>query len=86
MTDAPDPIVTLDVRHLKCPLASLVARRLLRRVTPGTTVKLLADDRASLGGFQKLCRAPAHKLLFFENGRGAFSLTIRKDGDAAHIV
>ncbi len=39
-----DEIALLDLRGLKCPLPSLMARRALLRAEPGISIALLSDD------------------------------------------
>jgi len=39
-----DPVELHDLRGLKCPLPSLMARRALMRSAPGTRIEVISDD------------------------------------------
>lgn len=78
----PDHASTMifDARHLKCPISVLAARKFLSRVAAGAAVEVISDDRASLAGFQALCRDRHHHLIGFKDRGDAFTLTIlRRD-------
>lgn len=69
-----------DARHLKCPMTVLAAKKFLQRIGAGATVEIISNDRASLAGFQALCRDFHHHLIGFEDNGDAFSLTILRRG------
>lgn len=47
---------TLDLRGLKCPMPSLLARRALERAEPGGTVEVITDDPMAPIDVPHMCR------------------------------
>ncbi len=47
---------TLDLRGLKCPLPTLLARRALRRCSPGAIIEVLCDDPLCHIDLPHMCR------------------------------
>jgi len=68
----------LDVKGLNCPLPVLRANRALRGLDPGTRLRVLTTDRASVADFRSFCRETGHDLLAFSEAAGVFSFTIRR--------
>ncbi len=68
----------LDVKGLRCPLPVLRANRVLRGLPPGTQLRVLATDRASVADFQAFCRETGHALVAFSEEAGVFRFLIRR--------
>jgi tRNA 2-thiouridine synthesizing protein A len=75
------PDMLLDLKGLRCPLPVLRASRELRRMAPGTQLRVLATDRAAIGDFQAFCRETGHALLAWSEEAGVFSFMIRRRAD-----
>ena len=71
---------TLDVRGLACPLPVLKARKVLKRLAPGTTLAVLATDPASVIDFRHFCETTAFELLGWREDAGTYSFRIRTPG------
>ena len=60
-TDAPAKIAeTLDARGLRCPLPVLRMEARLRRLAPGETLKILADDPIAAVDIPHFCKTGGH--------------------------
>jgi tRNA 2-thiouridine synthesizing protein A len=53
----------LDLRGLKCPLPSLLARRALERGKPGTTIEVFVDDPMAPIDVPHMCRQEGFEVL-----------------------
>ncbi|QEO17885.1 sulfurtransferase TusA family protein [Acetobacter vaccinii] len=73
----------LDARGLTCPLPVLKANRLLRSMEPGTRLRVLATDKASVSDFQVFCRETGHALVACTDQAGVFAFTIKRRADAS---
>ena len=73
----PDADETLDVRGLMCPLPVLKARKLLKRLAPGTTLAVLATDPASVIDFRHFCETAPFELLVWRERAGTYEFRIR---------
>ena len=71
---------TLDVRGLMCPLPVLKARKVLKRLAPGTTLKVLATDPAAVIDFRHFCETAPFELLGWEEDAGVYAFRIRTPG------
>ena len=69
---------TLDARGLACPLPVLRAHRMLRSMSPGDRLRLLATDRASVADVRAYCRDTGHELTGFAEQADLFSFVIRR--------
>ena len=83
--DAPPAVLpgadeTLDVRGLMCPLPVLKARKALKRLAPGTTLKVLATDPASVIDFKHFCETNPCELLGWHEDAGVYAFRIRTPG------
>ncbi|PZO67274.1 MAG: preprotein translocase subunit TatB [Paracoccus denitrificans] len=54
--------LTIDARHLLCPLPVLKLQKALRSVDPGTVVQLIATDPAAVIDVPHFCDAGGHLL------------------------
>lgn len=59
--ETPDEI--LDLRGLKCPLPSLLARRALKRARAGTNLTVLTDDPLAPIDIPHMCRQEGFEVL-----------------------
>jgi len=73
----------LDLKGMSCPLPVLKANRFLREMPPGSRLRVLATDRASIGDFQAYCRETGHSLLAWSEDGGVCSFLIRRHTDNA---
>ena len=76
----PDADETLDVRGLTCPLPVLKARKVLRRLAPGTTLAVRATDPASVIDFRHFCETTPFELIGWCERAGTFLFRIRTPG------
>ena len=76
----PDADETLDVQGLMCPLPVLKARKALKRLAPGTTLKVLATDPASVIDFKHFCETAPFELLGWQEEAGVYAFRIRTPG------
>ncbi len=54
---------TLDVKGLNCPLPILRAKKALKDVPPGGTLKVLATDPGAVKDFEAFCRTTGNQLI-----------------------
>ena len=59
----------LDAKGLNCPLPILKAKKMLKDVATGETLRILATDPGSVADFQAFCRTTGNELVEFETGR-----------------
>ena len=78
MTDAAEPIVTVDARGHRCPTPTLRLRRALEAARPGALVRLLADDPMARIDVPHFVQAAGHALTAAEEGPDGLSFTVRK--------
>lgn len=71
----------LDVKGMTCPLPVLRANRVLRGMSAGERLRVLATDRAAVADFQAFCRESGHALLAWSEEAGTFSFLIRRRED-----
>ena len=76
----PDADETLDVQGLMCPLPVLKARKALKRLAPGATLKVLATDPASVIDFKHFCETAPFELLGWREDAGVYAFRIRTPG------
>lgn len=82
MSDSPITAdAELDARGLLCPLPVLKARKRMQSMTPGETLRVLADDPASVIDFPHFCAEQGHALLGQEDAEGGVvAFLLRKGG------
>ena len=68
----------LDVKGLICPLPILRARKALRNVPIGATLRVLATDPGADEDFAAFCRTTGHELVESKNEGGSFSFLIKR--------
>jgi len=67
----------LDLRGLKCPLPSLLARRALLRAPVGTSLIVLTDDPLAPIDIPHMCRQEGFEVLKVARNRGESEMTLR---------
>lgn len=68
----------LDARGLRCPLPVLKARKALKELPAGATLRVLATDPGATKDFQAFCKTTGHALLSCEQTGDVLSFEIRK--------
>lgn len=70
----------LDARGLQCPLPVLRANKILRTLTPGDELEVIASDPAAPKDFESFCATTGHALLSSQAREGAHVIVLRKSG------
>ena len=73
-----DQTETLDAVGLLCPLPVLKARKRLKSMPAGATLRLLADDPAAVVDVPHFCIEAGHTLIAQESESGHQVYVIRK--------
>ncbi len=79
MNESP-PDATLDARGLKCPLPVLKARRALKEMPPGGTLRVLATDPGAEKDFAHFCATTGCELLESVWVDSELRIALRKPG------
>lgn len=69
----------LDARGLNCPLPILKAKKALKDVAAGDTLKVMSTDPGSVNDFESFCRTTGNELV--ESGQdeeGVYTYLIKK--------
>lgn len=66
----------LDARGLNCPLPILKAKKALKDVPTGETLRVLATDPGSVADFQAFCRATGNQLVESKQDGKVYSFLI----------
>ena len=69
-----------DAKGMKCPLPVLKARRLLKEMTPGEEIEILATDPLAPKDFEHFCETTGHQLLESTERDGVFIIKIKHAG------
>lgn len=72
-----DPVV-LDAKGLKCPLPVLKARKALKDIPAGGTLRVLATDPGAPKDFEHFCKTTGCELLDCHEEEGVLAFLIRK--------
>ena len=72
--------IELDARGLNCPLPVLRARKSMRALKPGATLRLLATDPGAVRDVQAMCEATGDRLLDSKEADGVFIFRVEKAG------
>ncbi len=70
----------LDARGLNCPLPILKAKKALKDVAAGDTLKVLSTDPGSVNDFESFCRTTGNELLESGEEGGIYTYLIKKKG------
>jgi tRNA 2-thiouridine synthesizing protein A len=68
----------LDVKGLNCPLPILRAKKALKDLAMGSTLKVLATDPGSVKDFEAFCRTTGNELLASTEEGQVYSFTIKR--------
>jgi tRNA 2-thiouridine synthesizing protein A len=79
--DVTDADRTYDARGLLCPLPVLRANRVLRELSPGQILKVLATDPAAAADFPAYCRQTGHTLVASGRDGDLLTFLIRRRDD-----
>jgi len=71
---------TLDTSGLKCPLPVLKAKKALKTMAAGATLRVIATDPGSVKDFAHFCEATGDSLLESSEGDGRYTFRICKAG------
>lgn len=80
---------TLDLRGLKCPMPSLLARRALERAEPGGTVEVITDDPMAPIDVPHMCRQEGFDCIAVTREGGEDRMVLRRPfmpGGAERLV
>lgn len=72
-----DPVI-LDATGLKCPLPVLKARKALKDVAPGSSLRVLATDPGARQDFEHFCRTTGTELVSATERDGVLVFDIHK--------
>jgi tRNA 2-thiouridine synthesizing protein A len=72
--------VVEDARGLLCPLPVIRIGERMRAVSPGTTVRLLADDPAAEEDVRLWAKSHGHAVLAVEREGGFLAIRVRRGG------
>jgi tRNA 2-thiouridine synthesizing protein A len=68
----------LDTKGLKCPLPVLKARKALKEVPAGGTLRVLATDPGAAKDFQHFCQTTGCRLISSSEAGGVLEFLIEK--------
>ncbi len=67
----------LDAKGLNCRLPILKARKALREVPTGETLRVLSTDPGSVADFEAFCRTTGNELVESKSEDGVYSFLIK---------
>jgi tRNA 2-thiouridine synthesizing protein A len=70
----------LDVKGLNCPLPILRAKKALKDVKVGETLRVLATDPGAVKDFEAFCRTTGNELVETKQEDKVFSFLIKRTG------
>ena len=68
----------VDARGLNCPLPILRTKKALNDMAPGSVLRVLATDPASVRDFEAFSRQTGHELVRHDERDGVFVFLIRR--------
>jgi len=74
----PDDVTTIDATGLRCPLPVLRARKVLKGMTDGALLEVLATDTAAPADFEAFCRETGHTFVIIEQENDVYRIRLRK--------
>lgn len=77
-----DSDIELDTSGLKCPLPVLKAKKALKTMAAGATLRVVATDPGSVRDFAHFCEATGDALLESREDAGVYTFRICKAGGA----
>lgn len=70
--------VELDAKGLNCPLPILKAKKAIKDLPDGETLKVIATDPGSVKDFEAFCRSTGNELLDSAEDGGVYTFMIKK--------
>lgn len=74
----PPADLTIDARHLACPMPLLKAKQGLHQLQVGQYLLVWATDRGSLRDFRSFAQLSEHELVHVHEGADEFGYLLRK--------
>ena len=71
-------VTQLDTKGMKCPLPVLKARKVMKSLSSGDVLDVLATDPSAVADFQAFCETTGHALLDWQESDGVYRFTIEK--------
>jgi tRNA 2-thiouridine synthesizing protein A len=68
----------LDTKGLRCPLPVLKARKALKELPAGATLRVLATDPGAIKDFEAFCKTTGYRLLTWSQAGEVLSFDIQK--------
>ena len=68
----------LDAKGLNCPLPILKAKKALKDVPTGETLRVLATDPGSVADFAAFCRTTGNELVESKQDGGTYNFLIKR--------
>jgi len=69
---------TLDAKGLNCPLPIIKAKKILKDVPTGETLRVLATDPGSVTDFAAFCRTTGNELVESKQDGTTYSFLIKR--------
>ena len=69
---------TLDAKGLNCPLPIIKAKKMLKDVATGETLRVLATDPGSVADFAAFCRTTGNELVESKQDGTTYSFLIKR--------
>ncbi|HJN25125.1 MAG TPA: sulfurtransferase TusA family protein [Rhodospirillales bacterium] len=70
---------TLDTKGMNCPLPILKAKKAIKDIEAGETLRVLSTDPGSVKDFEAFCRSTGNELLDSSEADGIFTYMIKKN-------
>ena len=70
----------LDTKGMNCPMHILKAKKAMKQLDAGSTLKIFATDPGSVEDFGAFCRTGGHELVEDSETDGVFTYIIKKGG------
>jgi tRNA 2-thiouridine synthesizing protein A len=68
----------LDAKGLRCPLPVLKARKAMKDLPTGATLRVLATDSGAIKDFEAFCKTTGHRLLSASQDGDVLTFDIEK--------
>lgn len=68
----------LDAQGLSCPMPVLKAKKILKDMTVGTTLEIIATDPGATADFEAFCRKTGNELLDSRQNGNIYSFLIKR--------
>ena len=68
----------LDTKGMKCPLPVLKARKAMKDLAPGGTLRVLATDPGAAKDFEHFCKTTGCRLIAASEAQGVLTFTLQK--------